>query len=310
VKALLASDGYFRVFGISPAMGRTYAPAEDLPGGPNVAVITCAAEAHLEAFETVENVAREKGEILSFQNAADTAVLNADDPHLALWRGMAKGKVLAFGCGPQADVRARQLRVGRTGCAAFLACHGGDAVACTLSVPGIHQARNALAALAAALAVGMPLEKAVLALNGFEGMAGRFSVSTVREFTLIDDAYNASPSSFAAALETMLALPAERRYVIAGDMLELGAQAETFHRELGRRLAACGLAGLVTVGGLAQATGEAAVSHGLPRALWTACPTPQTAAQTLRPRLLAGDAVLVKGSHGVHLEECCALLQG
>jgi len=276
---------------------------------PDFAVITCAAACHLEAFGSVENIAREKGEILSFQKAADTAVLNADSPYLPLWRKMAKGRALSFGASRQADLRIEHLHIDRAACPSFVVCYAGDAVACKLRVPGIYQAGNALAASAAALAAGVALDKAVNALATFEGLARRFSVSIVREFTLIDDAYNASPASFAAALETLQALPVERRYVVAGDMLELGAQAEELHRELGGLLAACGLAGLITVGALAHAAGEAAIGRGLPRALWTACASPQEAAQALCPRLRAGDAVLVKGSHGMHLEDCCTLLR-
>jgi UDP-N-acetylmuramoyl-tripeptide--D-alanyl-D-alanine ligase len=276
---------------------------------PDIAVITCAAACHLEAFGAVENIAREKGEILSFQKHEDIAVLNADSPYIALWRKMAKGKVISFGTGRQAAIRIADLRLDRAACARFAVCHDSASLSCELGVPGIHQAGNALAALAAALAAGVPLDKAVESLATFEGMARRFSVSTVREFTLIDDAYNACPASFAAALETLQAMPVERRYVIAGDMLELGPGAEAYHRELGAHLAACGLAGLITVGKLAHAAAEAAISHGLPKAHWTACSNPQAAAEALRPQLRAGDAVLVKGSHGMHLEECCALLR-
>lgn len=275
---------------------------------PDIAIITCAAACHLEAFGTVENVAKEKGEILSFQGPNDWAVLNGDSPHLPLWRGLAKGKVLTFGTGADADVYARNVRLSSAGCSEFLVCHGDELVACRLRVPGTHQISNALAAITAAIAGGVPLVEAVKAIMTFEGVARRFSISSVGGFTLIDDAYNASPASFTAALETLRALPAQRRYVVAGDMLELGARADEEHRELGRQLAACGLSGLVTVGELARAAGDAAVTHGLPRAQWTACETPAAAARTMRTQMKDGDAVLVKGSHGVHLEECCELL--
>lgn len=275
---------------------------------PAIAIITCAAESHLEAFGSVDNVAREKADILAFQEPADTAILNADSPYLSLWRSLAKGHVMTFGTAAQADVRAQHLRISDTGCARFLICHAGTAVACALPAPGAHQAANALAAVAAALAAGVSLEQAAGALNTFGGMAHRLSIASVRGFTLVDDAYNANPTSFAAALVTLKALPAARKYVVAGDMLELGAQAEEYHRALGRQLAASGLAGLVTVGNLARTVGETAVKHGLPPAQWTACASAEAAAQSLRARLSDGDAVLVKGSHSVHLEKCCELL--
>jgi UDP-N-acetylmuramoyl-tripeptide--D-alanyl-D-alanine ligase len=276
---------------------------------PNVAVITCAAASHLEAFGSIENVAREKAEILAFQTHEDTAVLNADSPYLELWRGRAKGTVMTFGVNAAADLRAVLVHVNGAGCAQFMVERGGVAVACGLRVPGVHQVSNGLAALAASVAGGIALEDAAAALSTFESVAHRFQVTPVRGMTLIDDTYNANPASFAAALETLKSLEAGRRFVVAGDMLELGENAEELHRELGRQIAGCNVSGLVTVGTLAAAAGEAALIRGLPRESWRHYATPEEAAATLRPLLAPGDAVLVKGSHGIHLDKCCELLK-
>ncbi len=276
---------------------------------PNVAVITCAAESHLEAFRTVENVAHEKGEILSFQEVHDVAVLNADSAYLPLWKKMARGKIVTFGLHDEAIVRAKYARVNEAGCAAFMVRCGDEIADCVLRVPGLHQVSNALAAIAAAMAGGMTLASAARAMNLFEGVARRFAVRTKNGITFIDDAYNANPASFAAALETLKAMHATRRFVVAGDMLELGEESGKQHLELGRRIAECNVRGLITVGELAAVAGAAAVGHGLPRANWMPCANPDLAGAALKPILREGDVVLIKGSHSMHLEKCCALLE-
>ena len=273
---------------------------------PHVALITCAGASHLQAFESVENVAREKAQILAFQSPGDTAVLNADDPYFKYWRNLSKGKVLSFGLSENADVRAKHVRVNGRGCAEFMVRFGDSLSDCVLLYPGLHQAGNALCAIAAAMAAGMRLEAATEAACTFEGLARRFSLKNQRGITIIDDAYNANPNSFASALETLKLFNAQRKFVVAGDMLELGACAAQYHRELGRQMANCGLSGLVTVGELAAESGQSAVAAGLWASRWKSCDTPQTACETLKPILKAGDVVLIKGSHGVRLEQTVA----
>jgi UDP-N-acetylmuramoyl-tripeptide--D-alanyl-D-alanine ligase len=129
--------------------------------------------------------------------------------------------------------------------------------------------------------------------------------------TLIDDAYNANPASFRAALDTLLAMSnggGHRLFVVAGDMLELGDSADAQHRDLGKRLAGLNLEGLFTVGDLAHRAGLSAIESGLPRVAWNHCQSPEEAALSLRPTLREGDVVLVKGSNGVNLDRCCQLL--
>jgi UDP-N-acetylmuramoyl-tripeptide--D-alanyl-D-alanine ligase len=275
---------------------------------PDIAVITCVAEAHLEAFGSLARIAAEKGQILAAQNENGTAVLNADDPHFILWRSMAKGKVLTFGQSEKANVQAKQLRLNSRGCAEFKVRHGEAFADCSLRILGAHQANNALAAIAAAIAAGASLEDAVKALASFEGISRRLTLKEVRGYTLIDDAYNANPTSFAAALVTLKRFNARRKFLVAGDMLELGENAAQYHRELGRLMAGCGLDTVVTVGALASLAGESAAAHRNPSLKWVSCTTPEEAAEVLRPSLRPGDVVLLKGSHGMHLEECVKLL--
>lgn len=278
---------------------------------PDIAILTCAAESHLEAFKTVENVAREKAQIFAFQTKENISILNADSPFFEYWRSSTNGRVISFGCGETADLRARQVVLDADGCAKFLLRWKNDLVECHLKVAGAHQVPNALGVAAAALAGGLSLRNIAHALSTFEGIERRFNVSRAQGVTLIDDAYNANPASFRAALDTLQAMnqkSGQRLFVIAGDMLELGESADAQHRELGRRLASCSLDGLVTVGDLAHRAGLAAIESGLPRVCWNHCYSPEEAALSLRPSLREGDVVLVKGSHSVNLDRCCRLL--
>ena len=275
---------------------------------PQIAVITRAAESHLEAFGTVENVAHEKGAILKFQTANDTAVLNADDTFFELWKNSAKGRVLSFGLRETADVRATQIAVDEMGRARFCVTFAGSAATCALQVSGVHQVSNALAAIAASLAAGVSLEEAASLAGTFEGIARRFAVYRHNGVTLIDDAYNANPASFKAALDTLMTLSAQRRFVVAGGMLELGEQSAARHGELGAVLAQLNLNGLVLVGDLAKAIGESAIQNGLNSSCVSFHQNPEEAAATLAPLLRPGDAVLFKGSHGINLDRSVAAL--
>jgi UDP-N-acetylmuramoyl-tripeptide--D-alanyl-D-alanine ligase len=270
---------------------------------PQIAVITCAAESHLEAFGTVANVAREKATILAFQNERDIAVLNADDPHFEIFKRAAPGRTVTFGTHVRADFSVRQLTM-QQGMARFLIRHGDDIAECNLRVAGNHQAMNAAAAIAAACCAGRSLLECAAAINTFEGVARRFAMRSVRGVTLIDDAYNANPASFRSALATLKSMTALRKFVVAGDMLELGESAPALHKKLGHELAECGLHRLLTVGKLAALSGEAALTCGLKPSQWLECATPELAAQKLNPLLEPGDVVLIKGSHGIHLERC------
>jgi UDP-N-acetylmuramoyl-tripeptide--D-alanyl-D-alanine ligase len=275
---------------------------------PDIAVITCAAESHLEAFGSVSEVAREKGQILAWQESDGVAVLNADDPNLRQWQCAARGRVLTFGCGERADVRAKHLRMRDDGCAEFMVRFGDALADCALTVPGVHQVNNALAAIAAAVAAGVWLDDAAHAMSLFSGVKRRFAVHEARGIRFIDDAYNANPASFSAALRTLKTFKARRKFVVAGDMLELGVKAADYHRELGRQLADCDLSAIVTVGPMASLAGAAAMEMRTPPCSWVSCLSSREAALALKPALREGDVVLVKGSHGIHLEECLALL--
>ncbi len=217
---------------------------------PSVALVNNAQREHLEFMESVAAVARENGAVIEALDAPGVAVFPADDDHAPTWRALAGARrTMTFGLQPSADVRGEaaweadrwSLR---------LSTPAGAATA-ALRVAGLHNVRNALAATACALAVGCPLEAVVRGLEAFRPVEGRSQAKTLERdgatVTLVDDSYNANPDSVDAAIDVLATLPAPR-WLVLGDMGEVGADGPAFHAEAGRRAKARGIESLWTAG--------------------------------------------------------------
>ncbi len=219
---------------------------------PDVALVNNALRAHLEGLGSVETVARAKGEIYAGLKDDGIAILNADDPHAELWRGLAgQHQVLSFGYAETADVRVRGselARDGNGGIRALLLDTPAGRIETTLQVPGEHNQRNAAAATAAALALGVSAEAVVRGLAAYGGSKGRLQAHPcILGATLIDDTYNANPDSVLAAIQVLAARPG-KRILVLGDMGELGPDAAALHREVGERAQAAGIDRLLCLG--------------------------------------------------------------
>ncbi len=268
---------------------------------PGVAIVTCAGPTHLEGFGTVEAVAQEKVSLLDYLAAGGLAIINGDDAVLAK-AAMAKPvrKVL-FGMGRGLMWQCRDVCCGPEG-SVFRAA---DDLEVRLAVPGRHNALNALAALAAAGALGDNPQQIAAGLREFKPAGMRLAFEKVGGVTIINDAYNANPASVAAGLEVLAMAqpgPRGRRVALLGDMLELGAETEQLHRQVGQKVAAGGVDLLITSGQLAQYIGASAVEAGMDAANVVDFGNDDEDFAKMAGLLRAGDVVLLKGSRGMRME--------
>jgi UDP-N-acetylmuramoyl-tripeptide--D-alanyl-D-alanine ligase len=218
---------------------------------PDVALVNNASGAHLEGLGSVEAVARAKGEIFAGLSDQGTAVINADDAHARLWRALAgTHDLIEFALDHSADV-CGQWQPQDGGLRLVAQTPQGEFTA-LLQVPGAHNARNALAATAAAIALNVPLATVAEGLQRFAGVAGRLQRKAARQgAVLIDDTYNANPASMRAAIGVLAQMNGKRVFVL-GDMGELGEGAAAFHAEIGAEAKRAGIEKLYALGELSR----------------------------------------------------------
>lgn len=221
---------------------------------PQVGVITLCAPCHLEGFGSIEGVARTKGEMFAGLPDDGVAILNNDDVQAPLWRELAgRRRVLSFGA--NADFHAADIRATDDGSAFVLHAPQGM-VDIILKHRGLHNVRNALAAAAAASAAGVSLADIRRGLAEAGTVNGRLQYRAgIGGCRLIDDSYNANPASMAAALEVLAAEPTPR-WLVFGDMRELGPDAVDYHRAVGAQASGAGVTRLFTHGALAAHAAE------------------------------------------------------
>ncbi|MBI5397642.1 MAG: UDP-N-acetylmuramoyl-tripeptide--D-alanyl-D-alanine ligase [Verrucomicrobia bacterium] len=269
-----------------------------------IGVITNVGPAHLEGMGDEDAVAREKAAVIDNLPAHGAAVLNADNRWTPFLRGRTRARVVTAGLAPDADVRAENIQRWEGGVAFELVLPAVAArVPVKLAAIGDHWISNALLAAAAARVLGLTPDEIAAGFAKVALPAMRMQVTAVNGVRWINDAYNANPDSMRAALRALAAWPcAGRRVAVLGDMLELGAQAEPLHRQIGVEAAAADLALLVTVGPLARFIAAAARARGMAAGAVVECEDVAGAAAALGDRLKAGDCVLLKASRGMKLE--------
>jgi UDP-N-acetylmuramoyl-tripeptide--D-alanyl-D-alanine ligase len=274
---------------------------------PDIGLVVNAGPAHLEGFGGIEGVAKGKGEMFEALGPRGVAVINADDRFADFWRGLASnaGQIVTFGIREAADFRAsaiaKQLGDGGFVTAFELQCPlGGSAV--RLRLAGEHNVMNALAAAAVAGAAGASLEAIVQGLEAMRPVAGRLEVKrALHGARLIDDSYNANPGSLRAGLRSLAELPGER-WLVLGEMAELGQGADVMHAEIGEFARKCGVSRLLAIG---NGSREAVEAFG-PGGSWFGNVDELIA--TARADLKAEVTVLIKGSRVNRLERVAAAL--
>ena len=280
---------------------------------PTVVLVNNAQREHQEFMDGVQAVARENGSALAALGPAGTAVFPADDACASLWREIAGQRtLLTFSLDSPADITAQAVRLTPSqtpsqtsgqaaagGWSLTLHTPAGD-FATTLALPGRHNVANALAAAACALAVGTPLSAIAAGLSGFEAVPGRSRTLSLGGATLVDDSYNANPDSVLAAIDLLAGLPGPR-WLLLGDMGEVGAQGPQFHAEVGAFARTRGIEQVWTAGALCAHVG-AHRHHADTAALVQALQQQRS----LRP---AAASILVKGSRFMKMERVVQALQ-
>ncbi len=276
---------------------------------PNVSVITAVGETpvHVEFYAGPEEVAREKGRLIESLPVAGFAIMNYDDETVMRLAPRTRGRVISYGFAHGADLQIsrfeHRIEDGRPAGISFRLTYSGGSVPIVVDGAfGRSQAYAAAAAAAAGLIFGLNLVKIADALAGYQPAPSRMQiVPGVKETTLIDDSYNASPLSMHAALDALRDLPAKRRIAVLGDMLEIGKYAPEAHERVGR-LAARAADIIVTIGPRAKFIAEGARAERMKAANIYSFDTADAAARPIQDIMKPGDLILLKGSHAMQLD--------
>ncbi|NOX42207.1 MAG: UDP-N-acetylmuramoyl-tripeptide--D-alanyl-D-alanine ligase [Gammaproteobacteria bacterium] len=272
---------------------------------PSVALITNAAPAHLEGFGTLDGVAKAKGEIFEGLSDNGVAVINYDDPYCALWKKCAdKHTIVTFGTNEAADVFVQWLE--QTDGSKFVLHTKEGSVHISLAMLGKHNVMNALAASAAALAVGADLSEIKAGLETELSVPGRSQKKTGLDgSTIIDDTYNANPASLGAALHVLSSCEGTK-ILILGDMAELGDATKSLHCDAGNEILAAGLDAFYATGKFSKYAVNAYCENGGQNGLFFE--TQDALVNTVKNSLRADVTVLIKGSRSMRMERIVAAL--
>lgn len=275
---------------------------------PNIGIITNVGETHMELLGSVENIAKAKAELAEAVASGGTVILNGDNPYTAAMRDKCREgvQVITFGIEAEADIRGSNLQNKGKNTSFDCQLPHGEKVEFTLPMAGRHNVYNALAAIAAGVLLGMRAEEIQSGLTNLEMSKMRFEYRQIGEYSVINDAYNASPMSMKAALDTLSEVAKGRSVAVLGDMLELGAEEAELHRQVGRQVPGSGAAILIAYGVRGENIAAGAREAGM-KNVYTA-KNHQEAADLLHELLQPGDTVLLKASRGMALEKILELL--
>lgn len=272
---------------------------------PQIGVVTMVGLAHAEFFDSADEVALAKRELIESLPGDGTAVLNADDPRAARFREAHPGKTVTFGVDAQADVRPEAVEYTADGVRFRL-----EGIVFESAYPGRHGLMNVLAGIAVAREFGIAPARLVDAVRALRPGKMRGERVVHAGVQIINDCYNSNPDAVRSMLDVLRGTPARRRIAVLGEMLELGRFSEDLHREAGRYAARCGMDVLVGIRGAAKQLVEEAVRSGLPAGAAFFFEDPAKAGEFLRGLAREGDAVLFKGSRGTRVEKALETFLG
>ncbi len=268
---------------------------------PDVGVVTNVSAAHLEFFGSIDEIALAKRELIESLSEGGTAVVNADDDRVRSFPSVHSGRTVTFGIEAPAEIRAVDIEDRGPAGTRFRLTPGG--LEFTTPLAGRHNLYNTLAGLAVAWALGITPESLRAAVAALRPAGMRGEILTVGGIRIINDCYNSNPRAAEMMLDLLAATPAKRRVAVLGEMLELGENSESLHRQVGRKAADHKIDLLAGVRGAARHLVDEAVRQGLPGGAAHFFEAAPAAGEFLRTALQPGDAVLFKGSRAVKLEK-------
>lgn len=276
---------------------------------PDIAVELNVLPVHLEHLGSIDNIAKAKAELVEGMKPGGTAILNADDERVLAMKALSKGMVITYGIKPGADVSATGIKFERFSGTKFSLITPTGTAPVSFALNGIHNISNALAAAAVGHCFGMRAEQIAEALGSATAPPQRGEiVDFAAGFTVINDSYNSNPAALLSMVRTLVdgGISAQRKIVVAGEMLELGPDAATIHRETGRKIAGSGIDILIGVRGFGSELVDGAKEAGLKEALFAG--DSDVAGAMLTEIVAPGDVVLIKGSRGVRTEKVLEVL--
>lgn len=270
---------------------------------PSIGVITNIHMSHIELLGSLDAIADAKGELLDHLPSDGTAILNADDRYFEYLRRRANCRIVTFGEGTNARIRAHSSVIDSNGCCSFNVTTDNGDFSIYVPVPGEHNIKDALAAIAVGEVLGINHESIQSALTNFKAPEKRSKIVPSRKGCMvIDDTYNASPASVKSALKTLSMMEGGRKIAILGDMLELGDYAVEAHLEIGRTAKKCGIDLLIVVGEYAKLIARGAIDEGMSVGAISEFNDAAEAAAEVAGMVREGDVVLVKGSRVLKME--------
>lgn len=273
---------------------------------PQVGVVTNVSYSHLERLGTLEAIAQAKAELVQALPSDGTAILNGDDPQVKAMASLTDAQVLYYGLNPDCDLRASHIESRGLDGVRFRMNYGHETLYVKIPLLGRHSVHTALAAAAVGVTERQPWGQIVAGLRDIAVQLRLIATRGIRGSTIIDDSYNASPTSSLAALNLLAELEG-RKIAVLGDMLELGSYEEEGHRKVGRRVAEVADK-LVAVGALGATIGREAIAIGMQEDDVFFAKDNENAVEVLQDLVAEGDLVLVKGSRGRHMEDIVAEL--
>ncbi|RJQ51878.1 MAG: UDP-N-acetylmuramoyl-tripeptide--D-alanyl-D-alanine ligase [Actinobacteria bacterium] len=272
---------------------------------PDVGVITNVGKTHFEFLGSEERIAEAKGELVEAIPPDGVVVLNADDYWTHKMRALSRGRIVTYGTHGSANVRAEDMEVDAEGRATFVLRTRGRRRRVRLPVLGLHNVYNFCASAAVALELGVALGDIVESLKSVTFSAMRMQLyATADGVTVLNDAYNANPTSMRAALDTLAAIKTSgKKIAVLGDMTELGSMTDVAHFQVGEQAARAGVDLLVTVGRHSGRIADGAMVAGMGKHHIRRCQTSGEASKFVKRALEPADVVLVKASRVMRLEE-------